>query len=196
MGLLDLLFGSGTTADDVNSILASTAANGTALSNTATANTHTLIANVVDGMTNLVDTTLQTTLAGVTALEESTLAGSAKAMNSVAGSAIEFTESTYSMAYSGPPDSPTSTKTVITTLTHNGGATIMSAYASHTLGGLTTGVGNGIAGLMDGIGQGSGNAMANLGAHLPDVLPALAGSLGGGLATSLGSAGLLANSQI
>ncbi|NTV95088.1 MAG: hypothetical protein HGA75_06675 [Thiobacillus sp.] len=196
MGLLDALLGGGTSADDVNSILASTATNAAALSNVAAANAATLVNSVIEGMTALVDTTLQTAFDGVVALEESTMAGSAEAMNSVAGTAIDFTEHSYTMAYSGSPDSPSSTKTVVESLSHNGGSAIMSAYATYTLGGLTAGVGQGITGLMTGIGTGAGTAMANLGAHVPDMLPGLATSLGAQISANFGTDALLAGSSL
>ncbi|MDD3529313.1 MAG: hypothetical protein PHS77_05505 [Gallionellaceae bacterium] len=195
-GLLDALLGGGTSADDVNSILGATAANTSALSNIAAANSNTLVATVIDGMTNMVNTTLQTTFDGVIALEESTMAGSAEAMNSVAGSAVDFDETTYSMYYIGSYDSPSHQKVVVNTLTHDGGSAVMSAYATHTLGGLTAGVGEGIAGMMTGVGNGAGTAMANLGAHVPDMLPGLTTSLGGTISASLGTAGMLAGSSL
>lgn len=196
MGLLDFLLGGGASADDINSVLASTAANAAALSNVATANSNTLATSVLDGLTDMVNSTLQTTFDGVASLQESTLAGSADAAASVAASAIDFTEHTYTLSYSGPPDSPTSTKTVTESLSHDGGSAIMSAYATHTLGGLTSGVGQGVSGMMTGVGSGAGQAMANLGTHLPDALPVLATALGSAVAGSLGTASLLAGSSL
>lgn len=195
-GLLDALLGGGNSAGDVNSILGSTAANASALGNVAATNADTLVGSVIDGLTEMVNTTLATTFTGVQALEESTLAASAEAMNSVAATAIGFNETTYHMHYIGSYDSPSHQKVVQETLSHNGGTAIMSAYATDTLGGLTAGVGQGIAGMMTGVGSGAGQAMANLGAHIPDNLPGLATALGGQVAASLGSAGLLANSSL
>ncbi|NTV95730.1 MAG: hypothetical protein HGA75_09975 [Thiobacillus sp.] len=192
MGLLDALFGGGTSADDVNSILSSTAANASALSNVAATNANTLVNSVIEGMTTMVNTTLQTTFDGVIALEESTMAGSAEAMNSVAGTAINFTEATAAKTY----DSAGHVLQESQSVSHNGGSAIMVAYATNTLGALTAGVGNGIAGLMTGVGNGAGAAMANLGAHVPDMLPGLATSLGGQISASLGTSGLLANSSL
>lgn len=192
MGLLDALFGGGTSADDVNSILASTAANASALSNVAAANANTLVGSVITGMTNMVNTTLQTTLEGVTALEESAMAGSAEAMNSVATSAIAFTEASSVKTY----DSAGNLLSENQSVSHDGGATIMSAYAAHTLGPLMEGIGNGIAGMMTGVGNGSGQAMANLGTHVPGMLPGLSTALGAQISGSLGASGLLANSSL
>lgn len=192
MGLLDALFGGGVSADDVNSILSSTSANASALSNVAATNANTLVTSVIDGMTNMVNTTLQTTFDGVTALEESTMAGTADAMNSVAASAIGFTEASAAKTY----DSAGNVLQETQSLSHDGGAAIMTAYATYTLGALTTGIGNGIAGMMTGVGNGAGQAMANLGAHVPDMLPGLSTSLGASISASLGTAGLLANTSL
>lgn len=195
-GLLDALLGGGDSTGDVNSILAATTANAAALGNVAAANADTLIDGVIGGLTGMVGSGLETTFAGVQALEESALAASAEAMNSAAGTAIGFTETTYRMRYIGSYDSPSHQRTVQETLSHDGGARIMTAYASHTLAPLMEGIGDGSAGLMAGVGLGAGRAMANLGGHLPDRLPALAHALGGQIAVSLGSAGLLANNSL
>lgn len=192
MGLLDSLFGSGTSADDINSILSSTAANSSALSNVSATNANTLVNSVLDGMTTMVNTTLQTTFEGVTALEESAMQGSAEAMNSVASTAISFTEASSAKTYDASGHLLQDTQAV----SHNGGAAIMTAYASNTLGPLMEGIGQGIAGLMTGVGNGAGQAMANLGSHLPNALPGLTSALGGQIAASLGTAGLLANSSL
>lgn len=191
-GLLGGLLGGGSSADDINSILSSTATNASALSNVAAANAGTLVTSVIDGMNTMINTTLQTTFDGVTALEESTMAGSADAMNSVAGTAIAFTEATAAKTYDASGHLLQDNQSV----SHNGGAAIMTAYATHTLGALTAGVGQGIAGMMTGVGNGAGQAMANLGAHVPDMLPSLSSSLGGQISASLGTAGLLGNSSL
>lgn len=191
-GLLGALLGGGTSAEDVNSVLDSTAVNAAALSNTAAANADVLVNSVINGMNTMVNTTLETTFTGVQSLVESSMAGSAEAMNSVATSAISFTEGSTAKTWDSAGNLVQETQAV----SHNGGAAIMTAYASDTLGPLMAGVGAGVDGMMSGVGVGAGQAMANLGAGVPAMLPGLATSLGGEISASLGTANLLAGTSL
>jgi hypothetical protein len=192
-GVLNLLLGTpGAGAEDVAAVLDSTSANAGALSSTATANADTLVHSVIGGMNDMVNTTLETTFTGVQSLVESSMAGSADAMNSVAGTAINFTEASSAQTWDSAGNQLSESQAV----SHNGGATIMAAYASDTLGPLMAGVGGGVSGMMTGVGTGAGQAMANLGAGVPAMLPGLAGALGGDISASLGTAHMLANTNL